>query len=794
MWFRHLRLALRHLLQNRTFTFINVVGLSLGIAATLLILRFLQQQLSYDHQFEYADRIYRVSTDLTMSGSELAAATSSFDLAQAMLADFPEVNSATRMLFSQQVLVNRDEEQFRLSGIAMADSTLFDVFSFPLLRGDPDEVLARPQTILLTEVAAARIFKDEEPIGQTITLNNDQEFEVTGLLGEIPSPTHFPAIEGITSFHHIPVPAEVNRWFSVSYHTYIQLVEGADGAELQAKLPEFVERHIGEYMDTYGMRFKFILEPLTGIWLHTDRLAEPKPTGELSQVIAFAAIGLLILVIASINFINLSTARSTRRAVEVGIRKSLGAQNGQLITQFFSESLVLAFISLVLALFLAETSVRWFNRFLVDPISIDLLHNGWFALGILLLFVTVVLLAGTVPAIVYSSFRPAQVLKGQMRSGKKSVTLRRMLVVVQFTISVLLIIGTATVFRQMRHMQNRPLGFDRDQVMVLRIPNDEFRSSLEEIKAELLKSPLIRSAAGASTLPGRGFPKRIFLPEGYSDNEVTEAGLIIVDPDFLETMGMDLAEGRFFEKGRPADSTNFILNVTHARKLGWDQPVGKRFDFPPRGEYGGEVIGVVKDFHMSSLHSPLAPLVLHMGAGAPNFLAIRFQPKHVDEVKDYVGGIWERFAPAWPFEFTFLDEDFDRAYRADRQFGQLFGAFTLMAILIACLGLFGLAAFIAEQRTREIGIRKVLGASTPSLVRLLTRDLLRWVAISNLVAVPVALFAIPKYLAQFAYPVPGSALPYLLALVSSLAIALLTVGGHALHAAKSDPVHVLRSE
>ncbi len=592
-----------------------------------------------------------------------------------------------------------------------------------------------------------------------------------------------------------------NKWLALYFYTYFLLEEGADYKEINNAFPDFIERHISEIQESTGYYLNPRLQPLTEIWLNSpsEIVAVRKPTGSMQTLTILASVGILIILIASINFINLSTARSTKRANEVGVRKSFGAFRGQLVSQFFIESVLTATIALLIGVAIAYFSTPWFDQLMPGELSFNIFSNISGLLGVLGIFTVVILLSGTIPATTYSAINPVDVLKRQMTKGRKGRNLRRIFVVLQFSISIFLIIGTVTIFKQMNYMMNKDLGFEKDQVLQFDVPNQEIMMQLDEIKLRLMENPIITSASYSSNAPGRGHPIRIFLPEGYDDNEVMEAGLTIVDYDFAETFGLEMAQGRFFSEDVPSDTFAYIINESLARKLNaekpdWEDPIGKTFDFPPRPSIPGTVIGVVKDFHMNSLHREIYPLVLNMVAEAPRVVSIKFSAGETAEVIKYTETVFKEFAPQFPFEYEFLDENFEAGYERDENFGKLFGTFAFLAIFIALLGLLGLTTYLAEARIKEIGIRKVLGATAGQVVFMLSKDILRWVILANVIAWPSAYFALKHWLQNYAYRIDPASIAFVYVGVVVLAISLLTISGISYRAANTNPVKSLHNE
>ncbi len=792
-----LKQTFRSLFRRKTFSFINIFGLALGIACSTLLILFVQYETSYDRHFTNADRIHRLVFDVQPSEDIIPTCRSPWLAGPTLKEDYPGVEEVVRFRSFRNTLIEYETEQFTVESSAAADSTTFSVFSFDLLTGQAETVLNRPNTIVLREDLAQRLFGNINPIGQTVRINNTEDYEVTGVYAQNQHATHLD-FEYMTSFVTLTQPSgpdNVNSWYSIAYFTYLLLTEDADPAQLEAELPGFLDRHIGGFVELYGMRLYAHMQPLPSIHLHSNLFGEVGNPGSFSQVIVFSTIALLVLLIACINFINLSTAQSANRAREAGIRKVFGANRNQLIREFYGEAAVMTTIAFLVALGLTYLFLPMFNHFTGYNFSLDFLHNHVFDIGYLLLFIITTVLAGSVPAFAFSAFRPASVLRGQIKHGPSGSRLRTVFVIFQFTASIILLIGTLVVYRQMGFLQSHDLGFNKDNVIFLRLSNHDLRQQVETMKTHLMEDPSIVSATASSSVPGSGFPVRLFMPEGIPDDEVREAALIIADYEYVETLGIELADGRYYNRDMLSDSVNYVINETLAEQLGWDDPVGREFDFPPRGVAPGRVIGVVKDYHFQSLHQPVPPLVIHMTAEIMNLLSVRYVPGRETEALAHIEAVWNELAPGWPFDYYFLDSYLTNLYSDDKTFGDLVGIFAILSVIVACLGLFGLAAYVAEQRTREIGVRKVLGASSQSIVMLLSRDFLSNVAIAFLFAAPLGWFVMDHYwLETFAYHTSvGIHLIFAAGLIAA-AIAMLTVSTHAIRAAHSNPVDSIRNE
>ena len=802
----YVKIALRNLLKSKGYTFINVAGLAVGLACCLLILLFVRDELGYDRHHEKADQIYRITLEALLGEQEINGPISPAPMAQALVNDYPEIVQATRLFdFSGETFVRYEDKRFVEERFFFGDSTVFDVFTFPLLRGDPETALLEPNTVVLTESTARKYFGEDDPMGQTIRVDEQDDYEVTGVMADVPenSHFHFDFLGSLGTLGNSRSP----MWVSNNFRTYFILAEGHHAEDLEAKFPAMVEKYAGPQVEEIlgitieqffasGGKFAFHLQALTDIHLHSQLNYEIEPNGDITYVYAFSIIAFLILLIACINFMNLATARSAGRAKEVGVRKVLGSNRRQLTLQFLMESMLLSMIALGVALVLAVVLLPVFNTLAGKALVIDY-GDGVVLAGLIGLAVLVGLLAGSYPALFLASFRIVNVLKGKGQAGLKSSRLRSGLVVFQFVISIALMIGTAMVYRQVDYVQSKHLGFEKEHVIVLE-RFDALGPQQQAFKEQLLQHPNVVAVAGANTLPGRTFGDTSFFTEGALPDQIRNIRLFFTDFDMLETLNLELIDGRFFSRDFATDSTAVILNEAAVKEFGLtvDEAVGRRLVSPGFGEEEEQyvpIIGVMKDFHFQSLHDAIRPLGLFIGRNL-GYLAVRVRPDDIPGTLATLETQWLAFAPDQPFTYSFLDSDVDALYQEDQRQGSLFGTFALWAIVIACLGLFGLAAFTAEQRTKEIGVRKVLGASVPGIVVLLSKEFTKLVVVAFIVAAPVAYFAIDRWLQGFAFRVEISGWIFLMAGLAALGVALLTVSYQSIRAALINPVDALRYE
>jgi putative ABC transport system permease protein len=789
------KLALRVHQRQKMHSIITILGLASGIMLSVFLFQYVIHETSFDQHHQLADRTYRVAVDMTHGDTETETARSGWELLPTMQEHFPQIENAVRMTFQRNLLISHGDRSYRIEMMCTADTTIFDVFNLPLEEGDPNSVISDSNQVCITREAAVALFGDEDPIGKSISINNSQDVMVTGILGEIDDPSHFEfqMLSGLTYWETPGHPA--NGWFLLAFHTYFVMPEGASADPIIAGIQPVIDETAAEWFEMTGNHLTATILPLPDVHLKSDKQAEILTNGDMYRVLVFGSIGLLIILIACINFINLATARSTRRAAEVGLRKVVGARKDELIRQFFGESALLALVAFIIAYIAIELLLPVFNNLFGLELLPGLIKDPMFLMAYVGLYVVVTFLSGLGPALVFSSFKPVDVIKGQVRQGPIGRRVRQTLVVVQFAVSVVLIVGTLVVFRQMQYLNSQDLGFQKDHILVMTVQNSEIREQLESMKDRLVEHSAIHAASASTSVPGRHHAIIMVLPEGLADDDVRLAAVIPVDKDFMDTYQIEMVEGRFFSDEFPADSAAFVINDLAVAELGWENPIGMEYDFPPRGDDNeGPVIGVFKAYHHLSLHDPMQPMVFHQSVFPYNYLSVRFDGRDLEGALAHVGLIWSEFAPEWPFEYFFVDEDYAEQYSADRRFGELFLAFASFTVFIACLGLFGLAAYVAQARTKEIGLRKVLGASVGSIVVLLSKEFVILVIISNAIAWPLAWYLMNRWLGSFEATVGVEPLVFAIAGLVTLLIAFLTVSGQAVRAALTRPADTLRVE
>ncbi len=812
MFKNYMLVAFRNFRKHFGYAFLNIAGLAIGIAACIMILLYIQDDLSYDTYHEHAQQIYRVTEENIVEGTPTATANVYSATTVALRNEFPEIPDIVRFYRYNALISDGDLKQFQEERFFFADSTVLEMFSWQMVIGDPKTALDEPNSVVITEEMARKYFPDpaslsgyQNPIGKTLRFENQFDLKITGVAETVPHNSHF-IFDFLGSFSTLNSFSSwaVNNWYWPPMYTYLKLPENTSAAELEAQLPAMIGKYLGDWAKTERVLH---LQPLTGIHLTSNLDNELAPNSDEKYIFIFSAIAFLILLIACINFMNLSTARSANRAREVGMRQVMGAYRWQLIKQFLSESFFVSFVAAVLAIFLVNLALPAFNDISGKSLALQVQDITFYALLISGIILFVGLLSGSYPAFYLSAFKPVHTLKGGLaRGGTSAAVLRKGLVIFQFTISIALIIGTFTIYHQLDYMRNLRLGFDKEHIVSIPLRDYTTVSSIDPFKDVLLQNSNIQSASISYIVPGIKVPGEYsILPEGKNPDESWEMSVVPVDEDFVKTFGLEIVNGRNFSEELSTDSTGIILNEAAVRKLGWESALDKRVQIGgknPDGDFRklaeGRVVGLVKDFNIKSLHHEVAPLMLvnrgNRRISHYNYFSVRINPGDISGSLAFIREKWNDYAPQRPFEYFFVDEKLDRLYKAEVQLGQIFISFSLLAIIVACLGLFGLAAFAAEQRTKEISVRKVLGASISNIVMLLSKDFTILVGISILAAAPLAYFAMEQWLQNFAYHAGIGFLPFLFAGGLAFVIAILTVSYQAIKAALTNPIDALRNE
>jgi putative ABC transport system permease protein len=809
MFRNYLKIAYRNLVKYKFISFVNLFGLTVGLTCCLLILSYILNELSYDRYNKNADNIYRVTRSFNNQDGvvSLTLSTISPPFGYYFPTDFPEIQKMTRLLDNGITPLRYKEKLFNEKGVFFADENLFDVFTVKVLKGNPQTALRDPFSIMLTEETAKKYFGDEDPMDKTIRYNNQLELKVTGIYKAFPHNAHLhPGM--LVSFNTLrdsTIYGEKNlrtNWGNNSFFTYLLLPPNYNTKNMMARFPEFLDKRMAgqEYVGKQASKFtKLDLQKLTDIHLYSHTDYEAEPNSDMSRVYIFSAIALFILLIASINYMNLSTARSVLRAREIGIRKVIGADKKGLVLQFISESVLITWVSILLAAGLLYFAMAWLNK--VSGLHLDpgILMKWQIIVPLLITPFVIGIISGIYPAVFMSSFQPVKTLKGLYKTGNSSMTFQKALVVTQFAISIILIITTAIVFQQLNYLQRKTLGFNRDHIVVMPY-NSVLNERYESFRDELLSSPDMKNISRTSRIPTGRLLDNMGASVLSGDSLVpttTDLKFVSVDYDFIPTYEIKMAAGRNFSRDYGTDSASFIINESAIKALNWksaDDAIGRDFKY---GNVRGHIVGVIKDFHFESMHQSIVPIILVKNPFSNpyfNNLSVKFSGANTAKSLSVLENTWKKYLPEVPYEYTFLDENFDKLYEAEQRQGNIFTAFACIAIFIACLGLFGLSAFTITQRVKEIGVRKVLGANISGIVALLSKDFLLLVLVAALIAFPIAWFAMHNWLKDFAYRVSISWWIFIVAALAALAIALITISFQAIKAAMANPVKALRSE
>ncbi len=810
MFKNFLKVALRNLWKNKAFSAINIAGLSVGLAVCLLIVLYVKDELSYDKYNAHSENIYRIDGDIFFNGTQFTSAFSPAPLVPTLMKDYPQILQYTRLRDYGNILVRKDNQNIQNHNAVFADSTFFQVFSIPMIAGNRLTALNEPNSIVIDETTANKYFNSTGVVGKTLIVDDGVNCKITGVIKDFPpqSHFHFSFIRPIHDTYH----DDQNDWLSNNYASFVLVRPGVTKASLQNAVDATINNYLLKQLDQFlhmnandlknsGNHFIYPVMPLTDIHLHSNKSYEFEANGNITYVYIFSIIAIFILLIACVNFMNLSTARSANRAKEVGIRKVAGSSRSSLVTQFLTESVLTSFLSLLLAIGIAALLLPLFNQLAGKQMNVWTLFSTWLLPVLIALIVVVGCIAGSYPAFYLSSFQPVQVLKGSIAKGFKNSWLRSGLVVFQFFISISLIIGTIVIYNQLTYIRSREIGYNRDQVLVI---NNTYAldKKIKSFRQDMLKISGVQSAAIAGNLP----VETSYSQNGWFKDPTLDAKQVIIltdfnaDQNYVPTLGMQMTAGRNFSTDFPTDSSAVIINETAAKLLGFKNPLTETL-YRPSGyaSNGGfaskpfHIIGVVKDFNFNSMHDKVGPLIIELSENYGR-IAMRINTKNIPALISEIEKKWNSMGPGQPFSYTFLDADFNKIYNAEQRTGKLFITFAIFAIFIACLGLFGLVTYAAEQRIKEIGVRKVLGASVSEIVTMISKDFVKLVLIAFVIAFPVAWLMMNKWLQGFAYRINISWWVFALAGLLTIAIALITVSFQAIKAALANPTRSLRSE
>ncbi len=789
-----LTVALRNFRRDKWYSLLNILGLTIGITFSLFLIFYIRDELSYDRYNDKADRIFRIGAYIKEADKPMMNWTSTqFPLGPALKKEYPEVEEAVRFVDDGKQLYKKGDLSLYEEKVFFADSNVFKVFTYPFIQGDPRTALVAPKSIVLTETVAQKFFgKDPSVVGKSIQDSKGDVFNITGVINDIPYHSHFR--------FNILVSASTldknfsNGWGNFGFFTYVLLRPHTDAAAFEKKLLPMYDKHMAQIFAKFNVKIRYAVQSVPDIHLHSDFQGEPEDLGSMSYIYIFAAVAFFMLAIACINYMNLTTARSARRAKEIGIRKVTGSTQPQIMAQFLIESTATALLALLLSMGLVALLLPTFNSLSGKSISFHALMEPGIFLILLAIVLFVGLLGGSYPALYLSKFDPIHILKGNLSKGSSNVTLRQVLVVTQFSIAMIMLICTIIVYRQLSYLRNVDLGFDQARVATITVnSNRDVRSQVLAFRNEMGKDPHILSISTSDAVPGQDVSFNLFsvqTQKGYQDQGIN---CYSVDEDYFKTLGIQVKNGRGFSG--PEDTLHsIIVNENMVKFFGWDNPIGKRVKFP--GDTSGrflEVVGVVKDFNQKSLYNPIAPLLMFYGANRTN-IQLKVDGAAIPQAIASMQKTWRSTFPDLPFEYVFLDQSFNSQYAADQRRGQLFTAFSVLTVLITCLGLLGLIAFTTQQRQKEISMRKIMGAGIGQIVTLITRNFVALVGISCVIAFPVAWIFMDKWLKIFPYKLGLSPTPFVLAALAVLCITLLTVIFHTMRAALANPSKSLRAE
>jgi len=799
MFKNYLKIAYRNITKNKVYSAINILGFAVGLASFILIALYVQYEFNYDTYHINAENIYRAVRNKPSgeSGEITKTSVTPAPLAPLLRDELPEVINATRITIDKNVLLEYKNESFLEPKTHWVDPETFKIFTIPLIDGDSQTALDDPYSMLLSESMAKKIFGNEDPIGKTVNLYNNYDFEVTGIFYDMPANSHFvmDIVLPYTTFFKM-INRDVASWSGNFTYTYLLLQENFEFKELISKLPALFDKHIyKKYNINIEDKYKEVvtLQPITDIHLYSQRNQEMEANGNAKSVIMLGSIALLFLLIACINYMNLSTAKSGQRGKEVGLRKVIGAHRKQLIYQFFGESMVITILAFILSVIIVVLLLPSFNQFVERSLSLNPFGNSLLLGGMLILVIVVGLFAGSFPAIMISGFSPISVLRGTFSRTATGATLRNILVLVQFSITIIFFTFTFVVKEQIQFILNKNLGYDKEQIITINIRDRNIIKKMETVKQELIQHPGVVMASASYCLPNNIDEHQGFQKAGSNSGLRFMIYYNFADYDYADLFGIEIIEGRNFSRDFPSDKNGaFLINEAAVKAAGWDNPIGD--ELSTWANRTGKIVGIMKDFHAHSLHRSIEPVYIYLNPDAVSYLSIKILPTDVPLVLEHIKQVIEKFSPDYPFSYSFFDEVFAAAYKTEQKMEVLFSAFATLAAIVACLGLFGLAAYAAENRTKEIGIRKALGASVSNIYMLLSREFLKWVLLANIIAWPIAYFFMRRWLDDFAYRTDLNIWMFVLSGIIALGIALVTVSRQSQKSARTNPVEALKYE
>jgi putative ABC transport system permease protein len=784
-----LKTAFRHMLKHAGYSVLNVLGLTLGITSALFLIIYVANEVSYDRYHAKADRIYRVSSKITEPDDQFTWVVAQIPFGPQVVHDYPEVQSFVRFFNMPRALYKYEDKEFNEGNFFFVDSTLFDIFTYKVIKGEVKSAMLEPKKIILTEKIANKYFGKTDPIGKTLTTGNTT-LEVTAVIQDVPTNSHF-RFDAVASWNNLP--KQLGTWGNFGVSTYLLFPENFDVKAFETKMQEMYGTYMKPIFGPMNITVAYILEPITRIHLYSTKSGEPEPTGSITYVYIFGIVALFLILIAAMNYMNLATARSTRRAREVGLRKVVGSRRSPLVLQFLSESMVFTLISLLLSIIIIAVLLPKFNLLAGKSFDLHVIYSPEVLLSLLGIILVVGIFGGSYPAFFLSRFSPVTVLKGEITQGSAGSLFRKILVVIQFTISVIMIICTLVVFRQLNYLKTMDQGFDQTNVIGLQL-NQALVRKYPVLKQSLLENPNVKFVASTNTEVGGGSGKLIFNVE--TDQGMVQKGVnfAVVDHDFVKTLGINILKGRGFQQDMPSDTLkSVIVNETFVKRMGWSEPIGKKIEAGDGSQLKASVIGVMKDYHQTGMYNEIESLLLAYRIN-DNIIYIKLSGNETKATLSFIESKWKEIFPGEPFTYSYLTERFNRQFEADEKRGLIFTLFTILAILIACLGLFGLASYMVEQRTKEIGIRKVFGAGEGTILRLISKDFLYLVSIGIVIAVPVAYFFMNKWLQNYVYRMHIGIPLLLIAALLTILITFITISYKSYQAAVMNPASSLKTE
>ena len=784
-----IKTAIRHIIKHIGYSVLNILGLTLGISSALFLIIYVADEVSYDRYHENADRIYRVSSKITEPDDQFTWVVAQIPFGPQVVHDYPEVQAYVRFINMPRALYKYEDKEFNEENFNFVDSTLFDIFTYKVLKGEVKSALTEPKKIVLTEKIANKYFGNTDPIGKTLTTGNDT-YEVTGVIQDVPTNSHF-RFDAVAARNNLP--KQIGNWGNFGVFTYLLFPKDFDVKAFETKIHEMYDTYMKPIFGPMNIKMEYILEPITKIHLYSTKPGEPEPTGSITYVYIFGIVAIFLILIAAMNYMNLATARSTRRAREVGLRKVVGSRRGPLVAQFLSESILFTLVSLILSVVLVIVLLPKFNMLAGKSFDLHIIYSPVVLLSLLGIIIIVGVFGGSYPAFFLSRFSPVTVLKGEITQGSAGSLFRKILVVIQFTVSVIMIICTLVVFRQLNYLKTMDQGFDQKNIIGLQL-NQEMVRKYPVLKQTLLDNPNIKYVTSTNTPVGEGSGKEVFNVE--TDQGMTQKGInfAVVDHDFVDALGIKMVQGRDFEKDMPSDTlSGVVVNETFVKRMGWSDPIGKKIEAGDANTLRARVIGVMHDYHQTGMYNGIESLLLAYRPNK-NVIYIKLSGNEMKQTLSFIESKWKEIFPDQPYNYTFLSERFNRQFEADEKRGLIFTMFTILAILIACLGLFGLASYMVEQRTKEIGIRKVFGANESIILRLISKDFLILVTIGILIAIPEAYYFMHQWLENYVYRSNIGVPLLIISALLTIVITFLTISYKAYQAAVMNPANSLKTE